>query len=162
MALARADLTTTIAGELANVLTLAGLSTTDTSGNLKEPLDRVFRALAVAEADLATAAVADGAEERAVAYARYFVLVRATDALAGKMDVSAGAASAKLRQQFENVRDRMQEALIVARGYGLAIAGDGVSGIAPIPYAGGVSRSDYDAIAADADRVPPLFRAWGA
>ena len=79
-----------MAGELADVLSLAGLAATDTSGALKEPLDRAFRALGVAEADLAGAAAADGDEERAIAYASYFVLSRAAGALAGRVDVSVG------------------------------------------------------------------------
>lgn len=156
MSLARADLVTAVAGELADVLTLAGIAATDTSGALKEPLDRVFRALGVAEAGLASATVADGDEQRAIAYAAYFVLSRAVGALASRVDVSLGRgeANAKESQAFAHVQEQMREALAIAQGYGLTV---GKSSLAPVPYAGGISRSDYDAAEQDSDRLPPLF-----
>jgi hypothetical protein len=156
MSLTRAALVTAVAGELSQVLTLAGLGNTDVSGALKEPLDKVFRALGTAEASLASGAAADGAEQQAVAYAVYFALARATEALASKMDVSAGSASAKLRQQFENVRDRMKEALAIAQSYGLPVYTDG-RGLAPMPFAGGISRAARETVIADIDREAPLF-----
>lgn len=120
MALTRAELRTAVAGELAQALTLAGLANTDTSGALKEPLDRVFRQLGVAQANLASASAADGSEAKAIAYAAYFTLDRIVAALLSKMDVTGDSgAGAKLNQQIENAKTQRAAALSVAITYGL-------------------------------------------
>jgi hypothetical protein len=155
--LSRAQLIAVVAGELDDVLTLAKLTAVDDAPNLKGPIDRTFRAIGVAEAGLAAATVADGGEQQAIAYATYFVLQRATWALTDRMDVSGARGGAKLRQRFENVRDRLDEALSIAQHYGLAIPGNGAITRHPLIYAGGVSSGDYDAVASDGDRMKPLF-----
>lgn len=120
MALSRAELRTAVAGELAQALTLAGLATTDTSGALKEPLDRTFRQLGAAETGLAAASVADGSEAKAIAYAVFFTLDRIVAALLSKMDVSGGGSGgAKLNQQIENAERQRARALSTAITYGL-------------------------------------------
>lgn len=120
--LARSDLVATIAGELAETLALGGLALTDTSGALKEPIDRTFRALGAAEADLATATAPDGSEAAAIAFATYFALARTLDAVAAKMDVGAEGASAKRHQQWDNVKARLEAALAAAQYYGLPLS----------------------------------------
>lgn len=157
MALTRAQLVTATAGEWAQVLTLAGLAATDTSGALKEPIDKTFRALDVTEANLATATVVDGGEEQALAYAAYFVLARAVAATVSKMTVAAGTTKASLREQHENLLRLLAHALAIAQSFGLSIPGADGGGCIPIPYAGGVDQADYDANLADTSRVPPLF-----
>lgn len=153
MSLTRAALITAVAGELDDVLTLAGMTSADDAANMKSPIDQVFRELGTAEASLATATVADGSEKKSVAYATYFVLRRASRALVKKMSVASGGARANLREQYENVRAEMRDALAIAQGYGLAVG----LGATPTPYAGGISQSNYDDVALDTDRIPPLF-----
>lgn len=159
MALSRAQLNTAVTGELAGVLALGGFAATDTAGNGKEPLDRCFRALGVAESDLATATVADGAEQQALAYLRFFVVDKAVWATASKMDVKAGSASAAARQQHENLLRLWNTALAQAQYYGLPVPGAGQSPYVPVPFGGGVALADYEARADDQSRVPPLFSA---
>ena len=161
MALSRAALLGVVAGEQHEALALARLAEADQPGALKEPLDRCFRALGAVEGELASAEVADGGEPRAIAFATYFVLERAALALVGKRTVAAGRTRSNAREQYENVRERMEAALAIAQGYGLAVAGNGRGGAVPLPYGGGVD-------AADGGRVPPLFgraaagpRGWG-
>lgn len=154
MSLTRAQLVAALVGELGEVLDPAQLAATDTTGAMKEPVDRTLRAMGVADASLATATVATGAEAKAIAYGLYFTLWRATNALVGQMDVGSAGASAKLRQQFENVRDRMKEALRIAQGYGLTVASEGYTGIDPVPYVGGITATDFDAVSGI---MPPLF-----
>lgn len=155
--LSRAELATAVSGELAGVLTLARFTATDSSGNMKEVLDRTFRALGVAEGGLATASVADGNEERAIAYLRYFVIDKAVYATTAKMNLKAGSSSANLREQHENLLRLLASALAVAQSFGLPLPGNGLSGVMPIPYAGGISEGDYVSLAHDGDRLPPLF-----
>lgn len=157
MGLTRAQLNTAVTGELAGVLTLAGFTATDGTGNMKEPLDRCFRALAVTESGLATATVPDGDEEKAIAYLRYFTVDKAVWATTAKMNVKAGSASANLREQHENLLRLQSAALAQAQAYGLPVPGNGQSGYIPVPFGGGTSQSDYDARADDTGRVPPLF-----
>jgi hypothetical protein len=157
MALDRATLMTEVGGELAGVLALAKLSVLDDVENLSPPLNRTFRAMGVAETDLATAVVATGQEQQAIAYATFFILDRALRGIPKKMDVSGGGSSAKLSNQWDHLRELRDEALLVAQGFGLDIAGAGESGWIPIPYAGGVSESDYLANR-EGDRLEPLFQ----
>lgn len=119
MAMTRAQLTTTLGGELAEALTLAGLASTDTSGALKEPIDRAFRQLDTDEADLATAEVADGDEAKAIAFAMFFVLDRIVSALLRKMNVGGSGAKANLREQYENAKEQRAASLAMAVTYGL-------------------------------------------
>jgi hypothetical protein len=169
MSLTRAELNAAVTGELAGVLTLAGFAATDTSGAMKEVLDRTFRALGIAESGLGTAAVADGAEAQAIAYLRYFVVDKAVWATTTKMNVKAGSAAANLREQHENLLRLLNAALAQAQACGLPLPGNGRSPYVPVPFAGGIDQGDYDARADDASRVPPLFSsrdlpltpAWG-
>lgn len=157
MSLARSSLLAAIAGELREPLALAEINPVDTTGNLKEPLDRTFRALGAAEADLATAVVATGSEAVAIAYATYFVYSRVTSALADQVNMSSVGSRADLHQLYENMKDRMADALLIAQGFGLSISGSGASGLVPIPFVGGMDAADYDAVASDDSVMPRLF-----
>lgn len=157
MGLTRAQLNTAVTGELAGVLTLAGFAATDTSGAMKEPLDSTFRALGEDESDLATATVADGDETKAIAYLRYFTVDKAVWNTTAKMNVKAGSATANQREQHENLLKLLAHALGQAQAYGLQVPGNGQSGYIPLPFGGGIDRSQYDTTAADTSRVPPLF-----
>jgi hypothetical protein len=157
--LTRFDLITAVSGELAGVLTLAGFTAADTVGNMKEPTDQTFRAMGVAEADLADAAVADGEEQKGIAFLTFFTVDKAVWNTANKMNVKAGSASAELETQHKNLLRLWAQALAEAQSYGLPVpgGGPGASGVIPIPYVGGISRSDYETVAADSDRLPLLF-----
>lgn len=133
MALSRAQVITTATGELEDVLALAQLTAVDDASNMKPAIDRVFRAFGVVESGLSGAAVADGSETAALAYARYFILDRALLALANKMDVAGSKGGAKLNQQYTNVREQMERALRIAQAYGLAVPGAGRIGGVPLP-----------------------------
>lgn len=117
----RAELVDEAAGWLGNVLTLAKLQATDTPGNLQEPINATLRALGIAQADLETAEVPDGAEAKAVAFARYFILDRAVDAVPKKFDVG-GSSAAKLSDQVKNLERQRDQARETAEGYGLWVA----------------------------------------
>lgn len=157
MALSRAALISAVSSELDGVLTLAGFTSADTAGNCKEPADRTFRALDVAEVDLATATIADGAEEQGIAYLRYFVIEKAVWNTSSKMNVKAGSASANLKEQHDHLKELLGLALAQAQALGLPLPGAGQSAYTPVPYAGGISQSEYDSIAANSDRIPPMF-----
>lgn len=122
MGLTRVQLNTAVTAELAGVLTLAGFAATDTSGAMKESLDRTLRALGVAESDLVSATIDDGVEAKAIAYLRYFVLDKAVLATTSKMNVKAGSSSANLREQHENLKQQRDEARLTADAYGLWLA----------------------------------------
>lgn len=157
MALARSSLLAAMAGELREPIDLADILPIDTTGNLKEPLDRTFRALGVAETDLPTASVATGSEAKAIAFATYFVYARVTSALADQVNMSSVGSRADLHQLYENMKDRMADALVIAQGFGLSIAGSGASGVVPLAYAGGIDVADFDDIAEDDSIMPRLF-----
>jgi hypothetical protein len=152
MALTRAALITAVTGELAQVLTLAGLTAVDDAANMKSPIDRTFLALGTAYADLPTATVTDGQELKSLAYARYFVLLRALQGIGKKMDVGAGSARASLSQQWDHVKELLGIAAGEAQLYGLNV---GEGDILPLVYAGGIDTADYETRAID--RLPPLF-----
>lgn len=152
----RTELLEEVAGELDDVLTLAKLLPVDDATNLGGPLNRTFRALGATQAELPTAVVNTGAEEAAVAWANYFVLLRAVNGVVAKMNVSAGAAKADLHQQYENLKDRLEYAEKIAVSYGLVI-GSSTEGVYPIVWAGGVTHTDYDAMSGDTDRIEPFF-----
>ena len=170
MSLTRAELNTAVTGELAGVLAVAEFAATDAAGAMKEPLDRCFRALGITETGLASATVADGGEEQAIAYLRYFAINKAVWATTAKMNVKAsGGAAANLREQHENLLRLQAEALALAQSFGLAVPGNGQSPYIPVPFGGGIDQADVDARTDDTSRVPPLFStrdlpgvpAWG-
>lgn len=136
VALSRSQLVSEIGGLAAQVLAVAKLAPTDTAGNLKEPINATLRALGVGQASLESVAadlVADGLEAKALAFARYFVLDRAVDAVHELTDISAGddggVKSSQTVASLERQRDRARE---VAHGYGLVFAlaaGSGYGGM---------------------------------
>jgi hypothetical protein len=123
VALSRAQLVTEIGGLLGNVLSLAGLAPTDTVGALQEPINATLRAMGVEEANLASPAadlVPDKAEAQALAFARYFVLERAVDAVQDLTDISAGEdGGVKSNQTVQSLERQRDRALAKAESYGL-------------------------------------------
>lgn len=157
MGMTRAALNTAVTADLSGVLTLAGFAATDTSGAMKEVLDKTFRALGVAESGLASATVADGSEQQAIAYLSYFTIDKAVWNTTAKMNVKAGSAAANQREQHENLLKLLGHALAQAQAYGLPVPGNGQSGYIPVPFGGGIDQGQYDATADDTSLVPPLF-----
>jgi hypothetical protein len=127
VALSRVQLVAEVGGSLANVLTVTGLAATDTAGALKEPINAALRAMGVAETNLGSTAVdlvPDGAEPKALAFARFFVLDRAVDAVQDLTDVTApGGAGAKDSQTVASLERQRDRALAVAEAYGLSAVG---------------------------------------
>lgn len=152
----REDFLNAVAGQMEDVLRLAKLTTVDDAANMGGIVDRSLRALGFAQSELATAEIATGDEEKALAYADYFALRRAVLATVTKMNVSAGAAKANLREQYLNLKEQMEMALVIAQGYGLTIVLSG-SGVWPVPYVGGVSIDDYESVSHDTDYISPMF-----
>lgn len=155
MALTRAQFVTTLAGQWGEVLSLAGVDATDVTGAMKEPVDQAFRALDTAEADLATASVATGSEEKGLAYGSYYLLVKCWQAVARKMNMGSAGAKADLAQQYDHVKELLGHALATAQRWGLSVPGEGFSGVYPLAYVGGTT--DVNRAAADALRSDPLF-----
>jgi hypothetical protein len=115
------------AGELANrsgrALTAVGLLTSDTTGNLKEPLDDTFRAFGVAYGDLPDAELDEGDLDRFLAVGAVYVLRRALSEAIGFADVAATALGTSKRksQIVQNLEKRLAEAESHAAQYGVDI-----------------------------------------
>jgi hypothetical protein len=115
------------AGELANrsgrALTAVGLLTSDTTGNLKEPLDDTFRALGVAYGDLIDADVEEGDLDQFLAVGTVYVLRHALAASSGFANVAATAlGTSKQKQQIvQNLEKRLLEAEAHAAQYGVSV-----------------------------------------
>jgi hypothetical protein len=73
----------------------------------------------------------------------------------GKFDAKAGSTSATLSQIWDHLAAMLCEAERAAMRYPEAAAM--LDGSVPVPYAGGLSRSDKALRAGDRDRVRPLF-----
>lgn len=128
MALARIDLARVVAAELAPALRITGLPASDESGAMKEPLDRTFRALGFAEADLATATVTEGMEQLAITWASYHVLKRAVFMFGLK-------GAEKDTKGYAQVVELLDDTYVSAKRYGLRE-------ITATPYFGGVDLND--------------------
>lgn len=97
----RAESATYLASSLAELLSDAGLATTDTAGDLKEPIDDALLLTGTAYDDLATATVA-GVD--VVGYRKvltYTGLRRVYDAVLNRVDIALdGPTMSKNRSQF--------------------------------------------------------------
>ncbi len=140
----RAELVGEVIGLLSQALTDIGIPATDTAGALREPVNRTLRALGAAQAGLTTAVVADGDEEKAIAFGRYFVLDRLVDAAHGFIDLGGSVSSLKQQQTVQSLERQRDRALIVAVAHGLAgYTAKTSANVAPIPIAGGIARTAY-------------------
>ena len=106
----RADIVGYIAARLGSLVSEAGLAPSDTTGNLKEPLDDALRVMGYAEADIATANPTD--TRYVLICARYQTLLRIQEAIADRFDVSVGGDSFKLQQVIDNVEKLLAKARI--------------------------------------------------
>jgi len=95
MALSRAALAAELWGHLQRSFTEVGIANSDTSGNLKEPVDATLSAFDVAYGDLPTGTIADGNERAAITVAIYYgyVAVLAGAEQRATTSISVGAPS---------------------------------------------------------------------
>ena len=132
MALTRAQATAELAARTGRVLVTVGLLATDTTGNLKEPLDDTFRALGTAYANIASATVDTADLDQFLAIGAVYVLRRALDEAMGYADVAATSLGTSKRksQIVANLRARLADAEAEATVYGTvalaSIMGSGV------------------------------------
>lgn len=156
MSLTRAQLVAVLAGEVEQAYSLASLPLTDTTGALKEPVDRTYRELGTAEADIATAEVSTGGERRAIAFATYYAIRRAWYAVVDvAINVSSGGSSLSLNQDFTNLKALLDEAREEAQRFGLSTGDD--AGVAALAYGGGIDVTDYDTIDDDTSQMEKMF-----
>jgi hypothetical protein len=113
----------TLLGTRAGVnLRAVGLTTADSTGNLKEPLDDTLRALGVPYGSEASATLDDGRVAAFLAVGAVYVLRRALDEASGFADVAATAlgTSKSKNQIVKNLRERLADAEAHAMQYGIA------------------------------------------
>ncbi len=104
----RADIVGYLAARLGSLVAEAGMAASDTTGNLKEPLDDALRGMGYAEADLTTVVPTD--TRSVLISARYQTLLRIQEAIADRFDVSVGGDSFKLQQVIDNVEKLLAKA----------------------------------------------------
>ena len=114
MSLSRAELQASLWGTLQRPFTEVGIANTDTTGNLKEPLDATLYAMGTAYADLTTGTIADGSEFDALKVARYYGLSAIYDAALNRVDVRLTdedmSRSDTWSQFVKNLKDARDEA----------------------------------------------------
>ena len=121
----RADAVAAIAAELSSLLTSAGMAAADTTGNLKEPIDRALRTLGYAASELATATPDDDAGFLALAI--YESLKTIVARLAANFDIATAGDSYRLQQVFANAKSVLEQAAATVAGlYGSAVASGGI------------------------------------
>ena len=113
-------------------LTDAGLTATDTSANISEPIDDALRLLGYGEADLATADVPVEDVPDYLAALAYTTLSLVLARLADRFDLTTGGKSLRLQQSFANTERLLARAAsdVLAR-FGSLTGGarDGVIGL---------------------------------
>lgn len=120
----RSDVATLVGLDLSSVLAAAGMDATDSTGNLKEPLDRALRSLGVAASDLSTADVDDDALFEA--QAMYETLRTVYRRLGDQININSQGDAYQLNQMFANVTALLQEAETRVRMLGGAAGGSGL------------------------------------
>lgn len=102
-------------------LIAVGLTTADSTGHLKEPLDDTFRALGVAWVDLPDATVDEADLNKFLAVGTVFVLRRALGQASGFADVAATTLGTSKRksQIVANLEKALERATAHALQYGL-------------------------------------------
>jgi hypothetical protein len=122
MTLNRSQLATLLGTRAGRNLTAVGLTTADSTANLKEPLDDTLRALGVPYGSEASATLDESNVARFLAVGAVYVLRRALDEASGFADVAATqlGASKHKSQIVKNLRDRLADAEAHAAQYGIA------------------------------------------
>lgn len=120
----RSDVATLIALDLASVLAAANMAGTDTTGNLKEPIDRALRSMGVAPADLPIAEPVDDALFEA--QAEYETLRTIYRRLGDQINLATGGDNFQLNQMFANVKALLDEAAGRVAALGGTKGGSGI------------------------------------
>lgn len=120
MSYSRASTASYLAVQFATLATETGQTTGDTSGGFGPAIDNALRKLGgTAEADLATASVADANVPAFLALCEYYALVRFARALATRVDTGITAVEGDREQMFSHVRQliAMAREECAAQGY---------------------------------------------
>ena len=119
MALNRVALATLLGTRAGRNMVAVGLTTVDSTTNLKEPLDDTLRALGVPYGSEASATLDEGRVSQFLAVGAVYVLRRALDEASGFADVAATAlGTSKSRSQIvKNLRERLADAEAHAAQY---------------------------------------------
>lgn len=104
----RLEVAAAVGARLVTQLGDAGMSSSDSSGNLKEPIDDALRALGYAEGDLSTAEPEDA--RGFIAMTRYHALRAVWERIGDRFDYSDPDGSAKLNQTIGNVEKLLARA----------------------------------------------------
>lgn len=127
----RAEAAAILGAELATPLADAGMVATDSTGNLKEPLDRALRALGYGAAELAGAEPADDAGF--LALATWEALRTVWRRMSDRFDLGLSGTSLRLSQSVATVQAMLAEAEgEVVRWFGsvpAGVGGDGAGGL---------------------------------
>ena len=115
MSLSRAQLAAELWGRLQRPFAEVGITNSDTTGNLKEPIDATLLALGTAWGDVATGTVATGDELKAITVAAYYGWEAAVTAAANLVDGSVGApqvqeSASQLTANYTKQRDLAKQA----------------------------------------------------
>jgi hypothetical protein len=135
MAVSRSAATTYLAGQYGaganNLLALADIATTDTTGDLKEPIDDAAMLLGTSYTDLATASVGDTDAPAFFAALRYTALKRIISGLNAKSQQGVAQVGQGVSLDVRDWIKRLQGELMLAAGecmgYGLTVTTDGSS-----------------------------------
>lgn len=135
MGLSRNQLAAELWGVLQRTFAEVGIENSDTSGNLKEPIDATLAVLGVPYADLPTGEVADGSERAAIDVARYYGLQAVYLAATGFVDIQVDAPTIRLSksQYVANVKEALAACYDTASPY-LPSTGVWGGGVITIPY----------------------------
>lgn len=133
MALTRAQAAIEIIANYGDAMLAVGKLATDTTGNLKEPIDLAFRAIGVTQGSETSATLAPSDLDRFLVIGGYFVIRRALAAAMGMADVAATTLGVSKRksQIAENLRKQLDEARrdAVAFGFGGVVGMSMTSGV---------------------------------
>lgn len=119
MSLSRAQLAAELWGRLQRPFAEVGITNSDTTGNLKEPIDATLLALGTAWGDVATGTVAAGDELKAITVAVYYGWEAAVTAAANLVDGSVGAPQVQesSSQLIANYTKQQEYAKVAANAY---------------------------------------------
>lgn len=151
--LSRANAATYLAGNFGaganNLLALADIAATDTTGDLKEIIDDAALLVGVSYADLATASVADADARKYLASLKYAGIRRIIHGLNAKSQMGVAAVGQGVSLDVREWMKRLQSDLLMAaaecRALGLTVPVDGKSGWSAMgTLTGGIGLStDY-------------------
>lgn len=144
MTMGRAQLSAELWGRLQRQFAEAGIDNTDTTGNLKEPVDSALMALGTSYSDLPSGTVADTDITQAIAWAVYFGYVAVLHAVAhtgtaisksvGAPSVSKSENRADYIKSLERLRDAAYaSASALAPGDAWAFGDMNLGILSPVP-----------------------------